>query len=335
MKQEQMGKNDQVLLQVVNLKVYFRQSKNLFFGKYVKAVDDVTFSINVGEICGLIGESGCGKTTVGRAIVLLEQPTSGQIIFKNKDIATLRRAELKAYRRSVQMIFQDPFSALNPLWSIKQNLALPLLLHGYRNPRAVQKRCIEVLHDVKLGEEYLKKYPHELSGGEKQRICIARAIIITPELVIADEPTSMIDASLKGEICKLLYELTQQYKLSLLIISHDIDVIQSLSNKIMVMYLGKIIEKFNATEKHVHPYTQLLHYGSDFSIPDELILRFKGELPSSLTPPSGCRFHTRCPFADSRCQTEEPTLQEVIMHHFVACHKAHEFVLEQLKERPS
>jgi peptide/nickel transport system ATP-binding protein len=310
------------ILDVVHLKVYFPVRKwGPFKRGYVKAVDDVSLSVEKNKIYGLIGESGSGKTTLGRAIVMLERPTDGKILFMRKNLWELKGHDLKYFRRSVQMIFQDPFAALNPLWTVFKNLSLPLFIHDITDKKEIQRLCIQALTEVKLAPHYLEKFPHELSGGERQRICIARALILKPRLIVADEPTSMIDASLKGDICKLLVELKEKYNTSYLFISHEINVAQKLSEQMLIMYLGKIVEVLTTHQagEYLHPYSKLLMYGMDYSIPDEVILRFKGEIPSALTPPSGCRFHTRCIYATPICTTQEPPLVEVEPGHFVAC----------------
>lgn len=318
-----MNHNRRSLINITHLNVYFPAKGSGFFKKkYVQAVDDVSLSIKKHDITGLIGESGCGKTTLGRALVLLERPTRGKILFNGKDIQSFGKSEMKNFRRSVQMIFQDPFSAMNPLQTVFKTLSLPLSVHHVtKNNSEMRERCTSVLNDVKLGPEYLDKYSHQLSGGERQRICIARAVILKPQFIIADEPTSMVDASLKGEICKLLMVLRKKHNLSCLLISHDLNVIQSLSDRIIVMYLGKVVEilSMNKSTKYLHPYSQLLAYGSDFSVPDKKILSFKGEIPSPIDPPSGCRFHPRCIHTTDRCKKEVPILKEIEPGHFVAC----------------
>lgn len=310
------------LIDIIRLKVYFPiKGSGLFRKKYVRAIDDVTLSIEKYKITGLMGESGCGKTTLGRTIVMLERPTGGKILFEGKNIWDFNRAELKNFRRSVQMIFQDPFASLNPLQTIFGNLSLPLSVHGVKKKKSeMLELCARALEEVKLPPEYLEKYPHQLSGGERQRVCIARAMILKPRFIIADEPTSMIDASIKGEICKLLIELKNKHNLTLLLISHDLSIIQSLSDVIATMYLGKIVEVLPSDRpiEYLHPYSQLLAYASDFSVEDEK-LQLRGDVPSAVNPPSGCRFHPRCIFATERCKMESPSLKEVKTNHFVAC----------------
>lgn len=312
----------ETILEVVDLHVYFPSKvSSLFHKKYIRAVDGVTLLMKRNKVVGLVGESGCGKSTLGRTIVLLERPVSGHIYFKGRDILSFNHKELKEYRKHVQMIFQDPFAALNPLQNVYENLSFPLRVHGMRDTETIKKLCYNVLTDVKLSPEYLDKYPHQLSGGERQRICIARAMILNPELLIADEPTSMIDASIKGEICKLLIELKEKHDLTILFISHDLSIVEALCEEIAVMYLGKIVEILPLKQhvKYIHPYSQLLKYASDFSTEDEKILSFKGEIPSALNPPTGCRFHPRCIYAFNRCRKDEPMLKEVESGHWVAC----------------
>lgn len=319
-----MNHNRRSLVDIIHLSVYFPAKGGSFFKKkYVQAVDDVTLHIKEHEITGLIGESGCGKTTLGRALVLLERPARGKILFKGKDIHSFSKSEKKNFRRSVQMIFQDPFSALDPLQTVFKHLSLPLSIHHMtKNNSEMSERCVSALKEVKLEPEYLGKYPYQLSGGERQRVCVARAMILKPQFMIADEPTSMIDASLKGETCKLLIDLRKKHNLSCLLISHDLSVIQSLSDRIIVMYLGKVVETLSVhkSTKYFHPYSQLLAYAYDYSVPDKKILSsVKGSIPSPVDPPSGCRFHPRCIHATDRCKKEVPILKEIKPSHFVAC----------------
>lgn len=318
----QETQKSEAMLDIVDLRVYFASKvSGIFHKKYIKAVDGVTLHIKRNQVVGLVGESGCGKSTLGRTIVLLERPTSGHIYFKGRDILHFNHKELREFRKHVQMIFQDPFAALNPLQNVYENLSFPLRIHGIKEKEAIEKLCFNVLKDVKLSPEYLDKYPHQLSGGERQRVCIARAMILNPELLIADEPTSMIDASIKGEICKLLSDLKEKHGLTILLISHDLSMVEALCEQIAVMYLGKIVEVLPVKQhaKYMHPYSQLLAYASDFSIEDEKILSFKGEIPSALNPPKGCRFHPRCIYAFDRCEKEEPLLKELEERHIVAC----------------
>lgn len=318
----QEEQKSETILEIVDLRVYFPSKvSSLFHKKYIRAVDGVTLRMKRNKVVGLVGESGCGKSTLGRTIVLLERPVSGHIYFKGRNILSFNHKELKEYRKHVQMIFQDPFAALNPLQNVYENLSFPLRVHGIRDMEIIKKLCCNVLTDVKLSPEYLDKYPHQLSGGERQRICIARAMILNPELLIADEPTSMIDSSIKGEICKLLNELKEKHGLTILFISHDLSIVEALCEEIAIMYLGKIVEILPVKQyvKYIHPYSQLLRYASDFSTEDEKILSLKGEIPSALNPPKGCRFHPRCIYAFNRCGKDEPMLKEVENGHWVAC----------------
>jgi oligopeptide/dipeptide ABC transporter ATP-binding protein len=317
------------LIEVSELKVYYpAQSGGLLRRKFVRAVDGVSFYINPGEVLGLVGESGSGKTTIGRAILRLVSPTEGRILFKGKDIASLRGKELKKYRKSVQMIFQDPFESLNPRQNILSIIAFPLLmLNIMKDKDEIKKYCAELLNQVGLSEDVMYKYPHELSGGERQRVAIARAIAVKPEFIVADEPVSMLDVSVRSGILNLLMELKNQYNLTYLLITHDLQVAYYACDRIAVMYLGKIVE-LAPTEDMVkyplHPYTQLLLSAAfasfSFVQRPKRKLSLVGEIASAIDPPKGCRFHPRCPFRVEKCEKETPSLVEVRENHFVACH---------------
>lgn len=308
-----------------NLKKYF-PVKGLF-GKvvgWVRAVDDVSFNILEGETLGVVGESGCGKTTLARTILRLIEPTEGKIIFKGTDITKLNRKELRALRRDMQIVFQDPYWSLNPTMLVRDIIAEPIEAH-LKNQKKIEERVIELLRLVGLPEDAMWRYPHEFSGGQRQRIGIARALATNPKFVILDEPTSFLDVSVQAHIINLIKELQQKLNLTYMFITHNLGVIQYASNKIAVMYLGKIMEIGSVDqifEEPLHPYTQALLDAIPVPDPDikkgQIILR--GRVPSPEKPPSGCRFHTRCLYAMDICQRIEPQLFNAGKNHIVACH---------------
>ena len=294
----------------------------------VKAIDGVDFSIRRGETLGLVGESGCGKTTTGRCILQLERATRGRIVFEGADITGMTQAELRSVRRRMQVIFQDPYSSLNPRMSIGEILAEPLKVHGIvRDRRQREERVQELLGQVGLLAQHARRYPHQLSGGQRQRVGIARALAMEPALIVCDEPVSALDVSIQAQIINLLEDLQAKYHLTYLFIAHDLSVVRHISDRVAVMYLGKIVELADRTalyEEPLHPYTRALL--SAVPIPDpglesgreRMVLR--GEVPSPLNPPSGCVFHPRCPVAESRCSAEIPPLREIRPGHWAACH---------------
>ncbi len=318
------------ILKVDNLVKYFPIDKGIIFSRivgYVRAVDGISFSIERGETLGLVGESGSGKSTTGLLVIGLLNPTKGSIVFKGKKLSDLTGEELKIFRQKAQIVFQDPFSSLNPRMIVKDIVGRPLKVHKLvKSDKEMEEKVLKLLEEVGLKEEHLSRYPHEFSGGQRQRIAIARALICNPEFIVLDEPTSALDVSVQAQILNLLKKLQIDRKLSYLFISHDLSVIRHMSHKVAVMYLGKIVEyapKKTLFENPLHPYTQALLR----SIPKPAITKesieekiIKGDVPSPINPPPGCRFHTRCPLAKEICTKEEPDLKKVDENHLVACH---------------
>lgn len=314
------------LVKVNHVKKYFPVSKGLFGLKksYVKAVDDISFTIREGETFGLVGESGCGKSTMGRLIMNLIDVTEGEIFFEGKNIATMNEKEIRTSRKHFQMIFQDPYASLNPRMKIREIISEPLIVHGY-NKDEILKRVKELLEVVGLNAYHAERYPHQFSGGQRQRIGIARALALNPKLIIADEPVSALDVSIQAQILNLLKDLQKQFNLTYLFISHDLSVVEHISDRVGVMYLGKIVEladKKTLYENPQHPYTKSLL--SAVPIPNPKLKReriiLKGDIPSPTNPPSGCTFHTRCPFAMEICKQKAPELRKTDGGHFVSCH---------------
>jgi oligopeptide transport system ATP-binding protein len=319
------------LLEVKNLKVHFPVKHGLFsrVHAHVKAVDDVSFAIKPGETLGLVGESGCGKTTLGRAIVKLVEPTAGSILFEGEDIAHLSGTELRARRRKFQMIFQDPYGSLNPRMTVGQIIGEAIDIHKLaESSSARQKRIVELLKAVGLDATHAQRYPHEFSGGQRQRIGIARALAVEPKLIVCDEPVSALDVSVQAQIINLLQDLQQQRGLAYLFIAHDLAVVEHISQRVMVMYLGKVVELAEAKaiiNAPKHPYTQALISAVPEVDPDSKRKRIvlPGDVPSPINPPSGCPFHPRCPIAQQPiCSAEIPALREVTPGHWAACHFA-------------
>lgn len=315
------------ILKVENLKKYFPVKSGKLFGEkaYLKAVNDVTFSIEKGKTLGLIGESGCGKSTVGKAVMGLFKATSGSIKYQDKDISSYSSKEIKKFRRNVQMIFQDPYSSLDPKKRISYAVQEPLYIHNIGTPKERLERAKELLETVGLSYYYMNRYPHEFSGGQRQRINIARALTLNPELLVCDEPTSALDVSIQAQVLNLFKQLQEKFGLTYLFISHSLNVVKYLSDNIAVMYLGKMVELGDSNgiyKKPLHPYTQALFSAIPTEDPtakvDRIIL--KGEVPSPLKPPSGCQFHNRCPYAKSICKELSPELAEIEKDHKVACH---------------
>jgi len=316
------------LVEVNGLKKYFLITKRWGGRKsYVRAVDGVYFSIIQGETLGLVGESGCGKTTVGRLILKLIEPTEGEILFEGKSLTHLDKRGIHPLRRSFQIIFQDPYASLNPRMTVAEIVGRPMEIHGLVKPSEREERVAQLLLSVGLQREHLHRYPHEFSGGQRQRIGIARALATQPKLIVADEPTSALDVSVQAQILNLMRYLQKEFGLTYLFISHNIGVIRHISDRVAVMYMGKIVElaeKRGLFQSPVHPYTQALLAAVPSLNPkkrrEEIIL--EGDVPSPINPPSGCRFHTRCRYTMPRCYEEEPIFHQVEDHRWVACHLA-------------
>lgn len=335
-----MADNNTPLLKVEHLHKEFPTGSGFMGGKFskkvVSAVNDLSFEIRAGETFGLVGESGCGKSTTGRAIMHLDPPTSGKVYFEGRDISKMNKKELKAMRREMQFIFQDPYASLNPRMTIGEIISEPMVIHGIGTPEERIERVRELLDVVGLNPEHINRYPHEFSGGQRQRVGIARAFALKPKLIICDEPVSALDVSIQAQVLNLLKDLQDKFGTAYLFIAHDLSVVQHISDRVGVMYLGKLVElsdwKTLYTEPH-HPYTQSLL--SAVPVPDPDIQRTRkriilaGDPPSPLDPPSGCRFHTRCPMANERCSQDQPSFNEVAPGHFCACHYAEPFPIKE------
>lgn len=317
----------EVLLKVEGLKKYFpiRQGMlNKHVGD-VKAVDDVSFNVYEGETLGIVGESGCGKSTTGRLLMRLLEPTEGHIEFDGKVISELSKSEMRKVRRDIQMVFQDPYASLNPRHTIGKILEEPLIVHGIGNRQERRKKVLEYLNIVGLSDYHASRYPHQFSGGQRQRVGIARALMTNPRLVIADEPVSALDVSIQAQVLNLMQKLQEDLKLTYIFIAHDLGVVRHISDRVGVMYLGKMVELSVSEDLYaepLHPYTQALL--SSVPVPDPAFEReqilLTGDIPSASNPPSGCAFHTRCPFKTEKCTQVIPTLREIKSGHSVACH---------------
>ena len=323
------------LVHLEGLKLYFPIKSGLVLDRHigdVRAVDDVTLTIRRGETLGLVGESGCGKSTVGRTILRLYKPTAGTVLFDGKDITSLGEGKLRPLRRRMQMVFQDPFASLNPRHSVGRIVAEPLRTHGLANRREAAARVRELLLTVGLPADAANRYPHEFSGGQRQRIGLARALSVNPDFIVADEPVSALDVSIQAQMINLFEQLQDEFELTYLFIAHDLAVVRHISDRIAVMYLGSVVEVSPADELYdnpLHPYTISLL--SAVPIPDPVVekrresILLAGDVPSPANPPPACRFHTRCPYVQpTRCRTEVPPLRQLANGHEVACHWAEE-----------
>jgi len=315
-----------ILIKTEHLKEYFPIREGVFsrIKDYVKAVDDVDLFIRKGETFGIAGESGCGKTTLGRAIIQLIRPTDGEVFFVDTDLMKINKAELRKMRPHMQMVFQDPASSLNPRMTVREIIGEPLVINRIAKGEALNKKILDLLRTVGLDEQHMHRYPHEFSGGQRQRIGIARALALNPDFIILDEPTSALDVSVQAQILNLLKDLQKQFGLTYLFITHNLSVIKHISDRIAIMYAGKIVELAPTQDlfrEPLHPYTKALL--SAIPIPDPYLKRklipLKGEVPSLVDPPPGCRFHPRCENATERCSQVEPVLREVKKDHYVAC----------------
>lgn len=316
-----------VLLEVKNLKKYFPIKKGIFSKTvaHVKAVDGIDFYVKNGETLGLVGESGCGKSTTGRVILRLLEATEGTVIFQGKDIMTLGKEELQEMRRNMQIIFQDPYASLNPRMTVGDIIGEALDIHRIAKGRKREEKILELLNEVGLRPQHIRRYPHEFSGGQRQRIGIARALALYPRFIVCDEPVSALDVSIQAQIINLMEELQEKFGLTYLFIAHDLSVVKHISDRVAVMYLGKIVEladKDELYESPLHPYTRALL--SAIPIPDPELKRqrilLEGDVPSPVDPPRGCRFHTRCREAQDICREQDPEFKDVGDGHFVACH---------------
>jgi peptide/nickel transport system ATP-binding protein/oligopeptide transport system ATP-binding protein len=316
------------LIQVKNLVKYFPVREGILqrVKDYVRAVDNVSFVVREGETLGMVGESGCGKTTIGRTMLRLVEPTSGSVIIDNKDVFKLTGAELKAMRRNMQIIFQDPYASLDPRMPIGESVMEGLNIHRIGTPKERYQIMLDTLKKVGLEDYHARRYPHEFSGGQRQRIGIARALALRPKFIVCDEPVSALDVSIQSQVLNILKDLQAEFGLTFLFIAHNLSVVEHISNRVAVMYLGKMVELTGRDElfaNPLHPYTKALM--SAIPIPDPMLKRertiLKGDVPSPLNPPKGCRFHPRCPIADSLCAQQEPEFREAFPDHWVACLK--------------
>jgi len=326
-----MVDNGKTLLRVENLKKHFPIMRGIIISRQVgavKAVDGVSFNIDEGETLGLVGESGCGKSTAGRAILHLHQPTSGRVFFYDTELTGLSTNQLRALRPKMQMIFQDPYATLNPRHTVGKIVSEPLLIHGFGSEAEIKERVIELLDLVGLKKMHYKRFPHEFSGGQRQRIGIARALALNPRFIVCDEPISALDVSIQAQVINLLQDLQQELNLTYLFIAHDLSMVKHISHRVAVMYLGKIVEladRKNLFNEPLHPYTQALISAVPTPNPKAERIRkrilLEGEVPSPANPPEGCVFHTRCPIVIDECRHVLPEYREVQPGHFAACHR--------------
>jgi len=321
---------DNVLVRVEHLKKYFPITRGIIFQRQIgaiKAVDDISFSIRRGETLGLVGESGCGKSTTGRTILQLYRPTAGSVFFEGQDLSKMKGEQLRRMRRKMQMIFQDPYASLNPRMTVGNIVGEPLEVHGVAKGKERRERVQELLQLVGLNPYFINRYPHEFSGGQRQRIGVARALALNPSFIVCDEPISALDVSIQAQVVNLLEDLQEEFGLTYLFIAHDLSMVRHISDRVAVMYLGKIMELTDRNELYnnpLHPYTQALL--SAVPIPDPVVeetrkrIILEGDVPSPANPPAGCNFSTRCPRALDVCHEEEPEFKEVGPEHWVACH---------------
>ncbi|MEK6711486.1 MAG: dipeptide ABC transporter ATP-binding protein [Nitrospinota bacterium] len=333
----------EALLEVKNLVKYFPVRGGVFsqVRAHVRAVDGVSFAVAKGETLGLVGESGCGKSTTGRAVLRLIEPTSGEVIFQGQDVLALDREQMRKLRRKMQIIFQDPYASLNPRMTVGSIVGEPLAIHHIAKGKEREDQVAALLHRVGLRPEHMRRYPHEFSGGQRQRIGIARALALNPDLIIADEPVSALDVSIQAQIINLLEDLQKEFGIAYVLIAHDLAVVQHISDRIAVMYLGKIVETAAADDLVMspkHPYTEALL--SAVPVPDPKVKKkrmiLRGDVPSPVNPPPGCRFHTRCPYKEDLCAQEEPPMREILPGHYSACHFAEKlFGIQSSKAAPA
>jgi oligopeptide transport system ATP-binding protein len=329
------GNSNEALVRVSHMKMYFPIRRGVFRRTvgWVRAVDDVSLEVYRGETLGLVGESGCGKTTMGRAVLQLYKPTAGKVYFEGNDLTTMPRRELRRVRKRMQIIFQDPFSALNPRMTVGTTVGEPLLIHRVADGPQRREMVDALLERVGLNPQYASRFPHEFSGGQRQRIIIARALALNPSFIVADEPITSLDVSIQAQIINLLEDLQADLNLTYLFITHDLSMVRHLCNRVAVMYLGKIVELASVTELYTnpqHPYTQALL--SAIPVPDPEVeesrqrVILEGDVPNPAAPPTGCNFNTRCPLAVERCFRDEPSLKELLPNHQAACFVAEEIL---------